>query len=128
MGYAVAVVVSIIAMYMKFRVFYQQLRYRRRYLDTPEARLEERFDDEADQAATSKWNKRRGKLLVHENRLVKTSRKIKLITAGVLVASLECLPLGILQLAYSQRATSKLGMIDMLSLVTSWLMFGVKIS
>ena len=47
-------------------------------------------------------------------------RQIKTMLSGVLVALTESLPLGILQILYSQRLTSKLGTMDVLSLVTSW--------
>ena len=49
--------------------------------------------------------------------------QIKTMFSGVLVALLESLPLGILQILYSQRIASKMGMLDMLSLVTSWCEF-----
>lgn len=70
----------------------------------------------------------RGGLQVHEQRLIKTSRKIKLVLTGLLVAIFENLPLGILQIVYSQRISSKLSTIGMLSLVTSWLMLGRRMS
>ena len=46
--------------------------------------------------------------------------QIKLMLAGLLVAICECLPLGILQIVYSNRIEGKLQTIDMLSTVTSW--------
>ena len=46
--------------------------------------------------------------------------QIELTQAGLLLAILECVPLGVLQIIYSQRINSKLGTMDMLSLVTSW--------
>ncbi len=49
--------------------------------------------------------------------------QIKTMFSGVLVALLESLPLGILQIVYSQRIASKMVMLDMLSLVTSWCEF-----
>lgn len=81
-------------------------------------------DDKTEHSAKSSWDK----LLIHENRLMRTSRKIKLSMTGLLVATFECLPLGILQILYSQRIKSKLATIDILSLVTSWLMLGLKVS
>ena len=53
------------------------------------------------------------KLEIHTKRLTDTKRKIKLLLAGVLV-------LGGLQIVYSQRGGSKLSLMDMLSLITSW--------
>lgn len=123
-AYAFAVVASTIAIFIKVREFWQQLRYRRRYLESDEDGDVDDGNDEAAQSATSK----RGKLMKHTMRLQATSRKIKLMLAGLLVAICECLPLGILQIVYSNRIEEKLQTIDMLSTVTSWLMFGLKIS
>ena len=39
---------------------------------------------------------------------------------GLLVAVAENLPLGVMQIVYSQRVASHLALLDMLSLVTSW--------
>ena len=46
--------------------------------------------------------------------------QIKTMFTGLLVASAESLPLGILQIVYSQRITSRMAIMDVLSLVTSW--------
>ena len=49
--------------------------------------------------------------------------QIKTMFSSVLVAMLESLPLGILQILYSQRIASKMELLDVLSLVTSWCAF-----
>ena len=46
--------------------------------------------------------------------------QLKLLLAGVLLALAENLPLGILQIVYSQRITTRMDLLDMLSLVMSW--------
>ena len=60
------------------------------------------------------------KLLAHRKNLLRTKRKIQLMLSGLLVAAAENLPLGILQVVYSQRIASHLETMDMLSLITSW--------
>ena len=42
----------------------------------------------------------------------------------MMIAAAECLPLGILQIVYSQRV-GKTGLMEMLSLVTTWAMYRV---
>ena len=49
--------------------------------------------------------------------------QIKLLMAGLLLALAENFPLGILQLVYSQRIATKMGKLDMFSLITSWCPF-----
>ena len=72
--------VSLVAFYLKGRVFREQLQHRRTEFDV---------EEEETRTAT--------KLFKHQKRLVKTSQEIRLVYASTLVAVAECLPIGLLQ-------------------------------
>ena len=80
--YAIASIVSIIAMAIKVRVFMQQLRERRNELSAL---------DEGTLTA------RQEKLQKHRKRLVKTTRTIHMTYASMMLGGAECIPIGILQ-------------------------------
>lgn len=63
----------------------------------------------------------------HEKNHARTERAVHSIYAGLLVASAECLPLGILQIILAQRmgATS---IMQTFSLITSWCQAAIKFS
>ena len=80
--YAIASIVSIIAMAIKVRVFMQQLRERRNELSAL---------DEGTLTA------RQEKLQKHRKRLVKTTRTIHMTYTSMMLGVAECIPIGILQ-------------------------------
>ena len=71
-GFAVASIVSSIALYIKIKVLIHQLRYRRTEIDT--------FEDDRKNEATSKK---------HNKRLVKTRRTLLMIYASMMVGCAE---------------------------------------
>ena len=80
--YAIASVVSTIALVLKVKVFIQQLRERRSELSA----LDEDVQTE-----------RSRKLKTHKKRLVQTTRSIHMAYTSMMVGIAECIPLGILQ-------------------------------
>ena len=80
--YAIASIVSIIAMAIKVRAFIQQLRERRNELSA----LHE-----------GTLTARQEKLQKHAKRLVNTTRTINMTYASMMLGVAECIPIGILQ-------------------------------
>jgi len=108
--YAIATVVSIAALFIKAKMFRDQIRNRRK-----EFILDE--EEQADRIA---------KLKKHTKRFVKTKRSIHSAYASMLVGLAECLPLGILQIIFSLRCGVP-DAVSQISLVTTWLMLGMKL-
>jgi len=108
--YAIATVVSVAALFLKGKMFRDQIRRRR---------TEFVLDDE-------EQSDRIVKLKNHTKRLTKTKRAIQSTYASMLVGLAECLPLGILQIIFSLRCGVPDAM-SQLSLVTTWLMLGMKL-
>ena len=81
-AYAIATCVSLVCMYMKLRAFYEQIRNR-----NAEGDANSFVDDDEDHYNVTM----REKLIIHRNRLVATSRKIKLMLVGTLIGVSECL-------------------------------------
>ena len=79
--FSIASVVSVAAMFLKFKAFMKQLRARREQFSVLDT----------DQTSVAK------KLHHHRRRAVKISRQIQMAYVAALVGSLECLPLGVLQ-------------------------------
>ena len=79
--YAIASVVSLVAITLKVRVFVEQLRERRNALVDLE-------DEETGYAL---------KLKSHRKKLVKATRTINLLYASMMIGIAECIPLGVLQ-------------------------------
>ena len=122
--YAIATVVSVVALSIKAIIFRDQIRRRR-----TELKLEK--DEQTDRVA---------KLEKHNKRLTKTKRQIRLVYSSALVGFFEyaparfflrwsmsgganrCLPLGVLQIMYSLQCSGQSDMMSQLSLVTTWLM------
>ena len=62
----------------------------------------------------------------HHKHLCKTSRTIQMIFVSLMVGIAERAPLGIVQILYAQKVT-KHDIMATLSLVTTFLMFGLKV-
>ena len=110
--YCIAAVASLISMVFKIQAFIQQLRERHNVLSNV-------YDD------TSKTGSR---LQKHRKRLVKAQRAIKLTYASILVGTAECFPLGLLQVLYSLHLEHSLEVVAMLSLISTWTAFGMKVA
>jgi len=108
--YAIATVVSVAALFLKGKMFRDQIRRRR-----TEFILDEK--EQSDRIV---------KLKKHTIRFTKTKRAIQSTYASMLVGLAECLPLGILQIIFSLRCGVPDAM-SQLSLVTTWLMLGMKL-
>ena len=87
--YAIASIVSIIALAIKVRVFMQQLRERRNELSV----LDE-----------GTLTVQQEKLQKHVKRLVKTTRTIHMTYASMMLGIAECIPLGLLQGRFSKHS------------------------
>lgn len=120
-AYAVATIASILSMYLKLSVLREQLLHRRGE-NSPAV-----FERTRKRRKGLIENKRLPALMKHNKRLVKTSRAIRLAYSSLLVGVAECIPLGILQIIYTQRAKMP-GVMGILSLVSTALMLGLKIA
>ena len=82
--YAIASLITIVAMYLKVIIFLRQLKERRSQL---ECLFAERSDPSG---AISKRRK-------HQKRFMRAKRTVQMIYVSLLIGSFECLPLGVLQ-------------------------------
>jgi hypothetical protein len=113
--YCIATIVSIFALTLQIRILMRQLRQRRDALSE--------LDDTNNVAE---------KLKKHQKRLNKTKKQIQQMYCSCAVGAFECIPMGILQIGYLLRLakhnSSDINLIGLLSLITTWMMLGMKVS
>ena len=95
-------VASLATMYIKMKVFIEQFRNRREEVWEPDCLSE-----------------RAKKIQKHKKRLTSTGKAIKMIYASMMIGCLECVPMGVLQILYSQVVQEN-DLMTTLSLVTTW--------
>ena len=99
--YSVACVVSALSMFLKAKIFLEQVRSRRNELDLVE--------DESEHTRKS---------ASHQKKFAKSSRSIRLICASFMIGIAGCLSFGVLQIIFAQYDSD--GLIGTFSLVTTW--------
>jgi hypothetical protein len=114
---SIASIVSLVATYLKIRVFMLQLRHRREDIELQRSASVDGAEESVRMQAIRKYKKR----------IIKTHRSIQLIYASFMIGIFECVPLGILQIIYAQYK-EQTSWIATISLITTWLMLGMKVS